>query len=180
MHGELWQQALFKCMFVIASTVVHVTNCIRKWLEGEVRPYDICACVHSFISKTSGKCRVIYNGSTAKQVNKVYCRTTMIMAKVQNFVVLGQKRRCFFASLGSHFFVSALSTQIIKQKIFVFRFRTLQVSYLGIEQRPLQFLYFFQFKIHRYLFLFNKTSLEFPVPIDDHCIEGKRHYKFDC
>ena len=82
MHGELWQQALFKCMFVIASTVVHVTNCIRKWLEGEVRPYDICACVHSFISKTSGKCRVIYNGSTAKQVNKVYCRTTMIMAKV--------------------------------------------------------------------------------------------------
>ena len=126
-YGELWQQALFKCKSVIAPNVFQVTNCIRKWLEGEVRLHNICACMHSFraylhegggpqvgevtcvklplltckrdhikmrnyldrrvtlpkrvtsptwdpppsckqalISKTSGKCRVIYNGATAK------------------------------------------------------------------------------------------------------------------
>ena len=47
-YGELWQQALFKCTSVIAPNVFQVTNCIRKWLEGEVRLRDICACMHSF------------------------------------------------------------------------------------------------------------------------------------
>ena len=47
-YGELWQQALFKCMFVIAPNVFHVTNCIRKWLEGEVRLHNIFACMQSF------------------------------------------------------------------------------------------------------------------------------------
>ena len=29
-YGELWQQALFKCMFVIAPNVAHVTNCNKE------------------------------------------------------------------------------------------------------------------------------------------------------